>query len=173
MAKFNVIYASETGNTKTIAEKIFESIGYDDKKIVDIKKYDGDITGDVFFVGYWVNHSTCSIEIMDLLLSLHGKHIAVFGTCGLNDSEHYYKKLEKNISAFIPGDNNFLGSFYCLGKMPREIRRKYEEAKGEYEDDVLRRMLETYDVATTHPDKQDLLMAHVFVEDTLKKMGIV
>ena len=32
MAKFNVIYASETGNTKTIAEKIFESIGYDDKK---------------------------------------------------------------------------------------------------------------------------------------------
>ena len=57
--------------------------------------------------------------------------------------------------------------------MPREIRRKYEEAKGEYEDDVLRRMLETYDVATTHPDKQDLLKAHVFVEDTLKKMGIV
>ena len=38
---------------------------------------------------------------------------------------------------------------------------------------MLRRMLETYDVATTHPDKQDLLKAHVFVEDTLKKMGIV
>lgn len=172
MAKFNVIYASESGNTKQIAQEIFDAICFDDKELVNIRSFDGRIDGDVFFVGYWVNHSTCAIEIMDLLSSLHGKHIALFATCGLGDSEHYYKKLEKNVAAFIPEDNNYLGAFYCLGKMPREIRRRYEEARGAYEDDVLDQLLESFDEALMHPDKQDLLKAHLFVDEVFEKMGI-
>ena len=172
MAKFNVIYASESGNTKQIAQEIFDAIRFDDKELIDIRSYKGQTDGDVFFVGYWVNHSTCSIEILDLLSSLHGKHIAVFATCGLGDTEDYYKKLEKNVAAFIPEDNNYLGAFYCLGRMPREIRRRYEEARGEYADDVLDKLLGSFDEALMHPDKQDLLKAHLFADEVFRKMGI-
>ncbi|MBQ4417470.1 MAG: flavodoxin, partial [Butyrivibrio sp.] len=83
MSKFVVIYASETGNTRTVAQEIFSAIRSEDKEIVDIRSFNGRLDADVYFIGYWVNHLTCSIEIMDLLSSLHGKHVALFATCGL------------------------------------------------------------------------------------------
>ena len=173
MSKALIIYASETGNTRKIANEIYDAVRLDEKELVDIRSFDGRIDADVFFVGYWVNHSTCSLEIMDLLSSLHGKHVAIFGTCGLDDSAHYYSRLEKNVTAFLPEDNNYLGAFYCRGKMPREIREKYVSARGSFEDDILDRMLSSFDQALTHPDKQDLLRAHLFVDDVLHQLGMV
>lgn len=172
MGSFTVIYASDTGNTRQVAEEIFEAIRSDNKELVDVRSFDGRTDSDVWFVGYRVNHSTCSIEIMDLLTSLHGKHVAIFGTCGLDDSAHYYRRLEKNVTAFLPADNNYLGAFYCRGRMPEEIRERYEEVRGDYEPDVIDRMVATYDEALPHPDKQDLLHAHLFVDEVFKKLGI-
>lgn len=180
MSKFVVIYASETGNTRTIAEEMYAAIRSEDKEIVDIRSFDGRLDADVYFVGYWVNHLTCSIEIMDLLSSLHGKHVALFATCGLDNSEDYYKHLENNVTAFLPADNNYLGAFYCRGKMPSEIRRRYEEARGTFRgtekdavyDDVLTRMIDSFDEAFVHPDKQDLLKANLFVDDVFRALGI-
>ncbi|MBR0164264.1 MAG: flavodoxin [Lachnospiraceae bacterium] len=172
MGRFVVIYASETGNTKTVAEEIFDAIRSDAKEIVDVRRFDGRLDADVWFVGYWVNHSTCSIEIMDLLTSLHGKHVALFATCGLDDSAHYYSRLEKNVLAFLPADNNYLGAYFCRGKMPEEIRTRYEEARGVCEKEVIDRMVASYDEALTHPDRQDLLHANLFVDEVFKKLGI-
>ncbi|MBQ6735747.1 MAG: flavodoxin domain-containing protein [Lachnospiraceae bacterium] len=172
MGRFAVIYASETGNTEMVAREIYEAIRSDSKELLDVRNFDGRLESDVYFIGYWVNHSTCSLEIMDLLGSLHGKHVALFGTCGIDDSEHYYQRLERNVIAFLPEDNNYLGAFYCRGKMPPQIRERYEEARGTYEDDILNRMLQTYDEALSHPDRQDLLQAHLFVDEVFKSLGI-
>ena len=70
------------------------------------------------------------MEIIDLISSLHGKNVAFFGTCGLGDSYEYHKMLEQNARAWLAEDNNFLGSFFCLGKMPVEIRNRYESLRG-------------------------------------------
>ena len=180
MSKFVVIYASETGNTRQIAEEIFSAIRAENKSLIDIRSFDGTLDADVWFVGFWVNHSTCSLEIIDLLSSLHGKHVVLFGTCGLSGSDHYYKRVEKNVQAFLPEDNNYLGSFFCRGKMPSEIRRRYEEARGTYRDtekdavcdDVLERMIASFDDALSHPDKQDLLKANLFVNEVFNTLGI-
>lgn len=180
MAKFVVVYASETGNTRLIAEEIYSAIRSDSKSLIDVRSFDGTLDGDVWFVGFWANHSTCSLEIIDLLSSLHGKHVALFATCGLSGSDNYYKRIEKNVQAFLPGDNNYLGSFFCRGKMPSEIRRRYEEARGTFRetekdaayDDVLDRMIASFDDALTHPDKQDLLKANIFVDGIFKTLGI-
>ena len=180
MSKFVVIYASETGNTRTVAEEVFSAIRSDDKALIDIRSFDGRLDADVYFIGYWVNHLTCSIEIMDLLSSLHGKHVALFATCGLGDSSDYYRQLENNVTVFLPADNNYLGAFYCRGKMPSEIRRRYEEARGTFRgtekdavyDDVLTRMIDSFDEAFVHPDKQDLLKANLFVDDVFRALGI-
>ena len=64
--------------------------------------------------------------------------------------------------------------------MPSEIRRRYEEARGTYRgtekdavyDDVLTRMIDSFDEALTHPDRQDLLKANLFVDDAFRTLGI-
>ena len=180
MSKFVVIYASETGNTRQIAEEIFSAIRVENKSIIDIRSFDGTLDADVWFVGFWVNHSTCSLEIIDLLSSLHGKHVALFATCGLSGSGDYYRRIETNVHAFLPEDNNYLGAFFCRGKMPSEIRKRYEEARGTFRDtekdaacdDVLARMIDSFDEALSHPDKQDLLKANLFVDEVFKTLGI-
>ena len=180
MSKFAVIYASETGNTRRLAEEIHGAIRSEEKTLIDVRSFDGTLDADVLFVGFWVNHLTCSLEIIDLLSSLHGKHVALFATCGLGDTHDYYKRIEHNVHAFLPEDNNYLGAYFCRGKMPSEIRRRYEEARGTFRgtekdavyDDVLARMIASFDDALTHPDKQDLAKAGVFVNNIFKMLGI-
>ena len=79
MGSFVVIYASETGNTRAVAEEIFDAIRVDNKEIIDIRRFDGRLDADVYFVGYWVNHSTCSIEIV----TVPGLKNMVFGGEGV------------------------------------------------------------------------------------------
>lgn len=172
MGSYIVVYASDTGNTRQIAQEIFEAIKEEPRQLVNIRDWNGAYDADVWFVGYRVNHSTCPIEIMDLLSSLHHKHVALFGTCGLDDSQHYYERLEKNASAFIGDDNDYYGAYYCRGKMPAEIRERYEELRGTYEDDVLDRMVASFDEALKHPDREDLLGAHLFVDKVFRTIGI-
>ena len=71
-----VVYASETGNTERVAKEIYSAIHSEEKELLQIRNWNGQSDGDIYFIGFWVNHSSCSIEIMDLLLSLHGKTVA-------------------------------------------------------------------------------------------------
>ncbi len=171
MSKFLIIYASTTGNTKMIAEEIYNSIKVPDyeKELVDIRNWNGTHEGETYFIGFWVNRGTCSLEIIDLLSSLHGKNIALFGTCGTGDKCGYFSAIEKSVTAWVADDNNYLGSYFCQGKMPARIRVKYEclsEKVGKEKADL---MIANYDEALKHPDKQDLLKANIFADEVIKK----
>ena len=129
--KYLVVYASETGNTERVAKEIYSAIHSEEKELLQIRNWNGQSDGDIYFIGFWVNHSSCSIEIMDLLLSLHGKTVALFGTCGMGDSPAYHKLLENQILAFLPSDNRYMGAYFCRGKMSPEIRQSYDRFRGE------------------------------------------
>ncbi len=171
MLKNLVVYASETGNTKLLAEEIYNSISgpRGEKKLVDVHSWNGTLDAENYYIGFWANRGSCSLEIIDLISSLHEKNVAFFGTCGLGNTKDYYKKLEQNIKVWLSDDNYFLGSFFCQGKMPPEIRDKYESYRGQCDDSKLDLMLSFYDAALDHPNNQDLLMAHLFAEDAGRK----
>lgn len=173
MVKNLVVYASETGNTKLLAEEIYNALPNSggEKKIVDVYHWNGCYDAENFFVGFWANRGSCALEIIDLLSSLHNRNIVLFGTCGMGNSKQYYDKLEQNARVWIPDDNNFIGSYFCQGRMPEEIRRKYESYRGQCDDVKLDVMLQVFDEALPHPDKQDLLKANVFTAECLKKIS--
>lgn len=171
MLKNLVVYASETGNTKQLAEEIYISLpgSKKDKEIIDVRSWNGRLDAQNYFVGFWVNRGTCSLEIIDILSSLHEKNIALFATCGMGSSKSYYDTLEQNIKVWIPNDNNFLGSYFCLGKMPSFVRDKYESYRGKCDDTKIDLMLSYYEESLSHPDNQDLLKAHLFVDKCFNK----
>ena len=172
MEKYLIVYASETGNTKMLAQEIYNAIPFSGckKKLVNIRNWNGCLDADNVFVGFWANRGSCSLEIIDLISSLHNKNVMLFGTCGLGNTDSYYKNLEQNALVWLPCDNNFLGSFFCQGKMPVQIRNKYESCRGKCEDSMIDLMLSQYDEAATHPDKQDLLKARLFADEMQKKI---
>lgn len=171
--KFKVIFASQTGNTELIAKTIYEAIPSSDKDILRVQEPDTRESADTYFIGFWTDRGTCSMDIMDYLGELHNKNIALFGTCGMGSDKEYYHRIENQVSAMIPDDNLYLGTFLCQGKMPIQARNKYEEMlKSNMNPDFARYMIHNFDQGLLHPDSEDFIKARKFVETILRKLPI-
>jgi len=170
MLKYLVVYASESGNTKKIADEIFYALPSDSKEEINVRSWNGRHDAETYFIGFWANRGTCSLEIIDLISSLHKKNVAFFGTCGLGNDAEYYKLLEKSAVLWLADDNFFIGSYFCQGSMPALIREKYETYRDRLPDSDFNRMMTIIDEGLKHPDKQDLLKANVFTDTAIHKI---
>lgn len=170
--KYRVLYVSETGNTEKLAKAVYEAIPGSSK---DIQRLTGNIDLDdteTFFIGFWTNRGTCSYEVLNFLSELHGKNIALFGTCGMGKSKAYYDKIAAQVSAFIPDDNIYMGTFMCQGKMSMHVREKYESYLEHKDSDEIRAMLNNFDKAIFHPNREDFENASKFVKAVITKNDI-
>ena len=170
MLKYLVVYASETGNTQMIANEIYDAIKSRSKEMINIRQWNGTHEAENYFIGFWANRGSCSLEIIDLLSSLHHKNIILFGTCGMSDSDQYYRQIEHTAAAWMSPDNNFLGAYFCQGKMPIQVRQKYEQCRGRCDDEQIDQMIHNFDKAQQHPDRQDLLKANVFTDRIVRQI---
>lgn len=48
--------------------------------------------GDIYFIGFWTDRGSASVEVLDYLGSLQGKKIALFGTCGMEKALNIIEK---------------------------------------------------------------------------------
>lgn len=168
--KTQVLYKSRTGNTEKIAKAIFEAVP---GKYKDIARLDGQTDyemGDIYFIGFWTDRGSASVDILDYLGSLQGKKIALFGTCGMGGNPEYFKKIEENIRVFIENDNEYLGAFLCQGKMPISVRDKYVKMKNAENEKQMDAMIRNFDMAMLHPDENDVKRAKAFVKEIYDKI---
>ena len=112
--EYLVIYSSQTGNTQKLALEIFEALPGKSKDIQKIEEQSGE--ADTYFVGFWIHRGICGRDILDFLEGLHGKNVALFGTCGMGEGRKYCRQVSKRMEALIPEDNRYLGAFLCTGK---------------------------------------------------------
>lgn len=164
---YMVVYTSKTGNTEKVAAEIFGVLPGGSKDIQRVEEVRGE--ADTYFVGFWNDKGTCSSNIMDFLSTLHGKKVALFGTCGFGGSEEYLKEVSRRVEALIPDDTKFLGSFLCGGKMPRQVLDHYKMMLEKKDTPQIRRMIQEYMQGMLHPDAQDLKNARSFAADVLEK----
>ena len=159
-----IIYSSKTGNTKMIAEWIQEKLQNED--IV----YFGNATeelpnADIYIIGSWTDKGNPTNDIIKALKEIKNKKIAYFGTAGFGGSEEYYNKLFERVKVNIDSSNEILGYFYCQGKMPMQVRERYEQMVIQNPEDVhLKAAIENFDEASTHPDEEDKSNVKTWVE---------
>lgn len=139
-----VIYDSLTGNTKMLAESIYNYFKEKEEKI-EI-----------------VNAKSVSIEelkekIKEVYNMVNNKKIFVFATCGFGGDTSYYDKLLDRVKAHINESNEIIGNFYCQGKMPLSVKERYINLiKANPEDKNLGVSLENFEKALSHPNEDDL-----------------
>ncbi len=164
---YMVVYSSKTGNTKKIATEIFSALPGMSKDMQSLEEYKGK-DADTFFIGFWVDRGTCDMSVIEMMSRLHGKKVALFGTCGMGKGERYYKGIEQKVKVWIPDDCEYLGIFLCQGKMPMQIREKYEISREDPIQEAWRRqILKDFDEALFHPNEEDLEHARKFVGQIL------
>lgn len=104
--KISILYDSQTGNTKMLADTINDSL----RGLVDILFYGnaadagsyeiGD--SDIIFLGFWTDKGQCSDKLKVVLPKLCGKKIVLFGTAGFEGSEEYFQKILSGVESALP-----------------------------------------------------------------------
>lgn len=155
MSKILVTYASWTGNTKKVAEAIFEELVGDKTlksvdETLDVSPYD------IVFVGFPVHSHGVPYKIEELLKNIPaGKKIALFSTHGsLTGSRLSREALEH--ATILASKTKVLGTFSCRGKVSlkaMEVLGKSPEHKA---------WVDMAASAQTHPDENDLEAARSF-----------
>lgn len=164
---YKVIYSSQTGNTQKVALAIFNALPSRSKDIQTVEEMTSE-SAETYFVGFWNNRGTCGSDIMDVLATLHGARIALFGTSGMSDDQEYLKQISDRVAAFIPEDSMYLGAFMCGGRMPASVLEKYKMIREKQDSPQIRAMIQGYEHAMLHPNQQDLEHARAFVKHILE-----
>jgi len=169
--KCEIVFESKTGNTRALAKALYERLAWKEKEIQELCENTDAEQADIYFVGFWTDRGSCSMEVIDFLSSLQGKYVALFGTCGMGNQDAYYKDIENRVKVWIPEDNQYLGCFLCQGKMPIQVRKKYEELlAGGSQQECAKRLLRNFDEAMLHPDSGDFAGIERFANDALSKI---
>lgn len=163
--EYLVVYASKTGNTEKIASEIFNVLPGKSKDVQKIEELNGE--ADTYFVGFWNNRGICSEEIINLLSDLHGKRVALFGTCGMGGSKEYFNRVANQVEAFVSDDCEYLGAFMCAGKMPPHIIEKYRQMQVIKDTPQVRMVIQEYNKGLLHPNEEDFRNVREFTRQVI------
>lgn len=152
---YSIVYSSRTGNTKALAEAIKEAL-LEDSCLYFGKSDDKYIDAPLVFIGFWTDKGSCDGVAIDFLKTLTNKTVFIFGTAGFDGGQEYYEKILKTAQQHLDCSNTILGTYMCQGKMPMAIRQRYEKMlKDTPADSNLKKQIENFDCAASHPDKND------------------
>ena len=154
--KYAIIYSSKTGNTKLLADNIYETLNKDECIYFgepDTKALDADR----IYVGFWTDKGSCNEETAAFLKSVSNKELFLFGTAGFGEDQDYFDTVLKKTSKNISKDNKVIGSFMCQGKMPYSVRERYEKMKqSKIKIPNIDTLIKNFDKALSHPDSNDI-----------------
>lgn len=115
-----VAYVSQTGNTKKVAEAVYESIP-DDKEMRELAEVDSLDGYDLTFIGFPINAFSPNPSAKEFLeKNSSGEQIAIFMTHGaLEDSEDVGLWLDKAREAAAGAE--IVSTFNCQGEVAQPI----------------------------------------------------
>ncbi|KXO16445.1 hypothetical protein HMPREF3189_00730 [Clostridiales bacterium KA00134] len=125
-----IIYSSRTGNTKRMAEKIYQVLKEKHQMIIrDMKDLKDTENCDFILLGAWIDRGTLETKALKLLKTIENKKIGLFATLGaMPDSEHG-KKVIKNLENLLI-DRDSLGQYICPGLVDPKMIEKLKGITG-------------------------------------------
>ena len=154
--KVLVTYSSKTGNTRQLAEGIFEELPVEDKNILPISEVSSTQDYDLILVGYWVDKAAPNKEAYTFMQELEGKKVGLFATLAYwPDSQHAWDSLV-NGEALVKDKNTVIGKYICQGKLDDKIIAMFEKLPADNPHSVTDEKRKRYEIAKSHPTKADI-----------------
>lgn len=157
--KIQVIYSSLSGQTKKVAQAIFDAVAADDKTLHDLKDGEPALDGDVLLLGYWVDKGGPNAEMKAFLPKIQGKAVGIFCTLGYYaDSSHAQKSLDAGI-ALVKEQNILLGSYVCNGALSESIIARFRKAGTSGPHSASPENELRWEILQSHPTQAELNLA--------------
>lgn len=163
--KYLVVYSSQGGNTKKLAEEVYRQLPDENKDIFPVKKAPDPQGYDVVCVGFWFKGGEPDPESRQYLKKCSSGKVFLFATHGAaNDSEHVIMGM--NRAKELVAGAEIIGSFNCQGEVPEKV---IETAANK---DPQPPWLKDAEAAKGHPDSKDLMaLSEAMVKAGLKTAG--
>lgn len=160
--KVLVTYMTQTGNTKKIADAIYESID-EDKDIKDIKEVNSLEGYELAFIGFPIHQFNAPDEVKNFLSNnTSGKDIALFITHGVpEDFEQISDWISKAKEAAKGA--NIVDVFQCQGEVSQEIMDMLQNS----DDPQMRQFAELVSTGKGQPDETKVEKAKGFANDVI------
>ncbi len=125
-----IIYSSKTGNTKKMAEKIYEVLKDEHQMMIkDIRDAPKVEQFDFILLGAWIDRGTLETKALKFLKTIKNKKLGLFATLGaMPDSEHG-RKVIKNLENLLI-DRDSLGQYICPGLVDPKMIEKLRGITG-------------------------------------------
>ncbi|MGB8951452.1 MAG: flavodoxin family protein [Candidatus Aminicenantales bacterium] len=160
MAKILVTYFSKTGNTKMVAEAIYEALA-GPKAILPLENVQEIDSYNLIFIGFPVHSHSVPYKVERFLKNIPApKKIALFSTHG-SLSGHRLSREALEHAVVLASRVKVLGTFSCRGKISIEAQSILNKSPEHHE------WTEMAASAGTHPTATDLEEAKVFARQVL------
>lgn len=165
--KYAIVYSSETGNTKMLAERLQDVLPKQDCLYCGMPNEIA-LTAERLYIGFWCDKGTCDAETKIYLKKVCGKEVYLFGTAGFGGEKAYFDKILKRVQENLNKDVRVVGTFMCQGKMPMSVRERYMGMlKVPEHASNVEMLIENFDIALSHPNKDDLMQFEANVKKSM------
>jgi flavodoxin len=160
--KILVAYYSKSGNTRKVAEAIFESLDKEGKEIRPMKEVENPQDYNLIFCGFPVHAHSVPVAAQNFLKKIPQEaKVALFSTHGSLPEGRMPKEALNNAVSLVRSE--VLGTFTCRGQVEPSI---IEELTSKAEHRAWAMEAQS---AQSHPDSADLDEARFFAGNMLKK----
>ena len=154
--KYAIVYTSRTGNTKMLADCIRETLPKENC-IYFGGPSQAALEADLIYVGFWTRMGKCDPNTQKFLKLLKKQKVFLFGTSGFGKNEAYRNKVIRRSVKKVPTRAKVIGTFVCQGKLTEHVKEKYEHRlHNPFRKKKALRSIENFEIASTHPDANDL-----------------
>ena len=172
--KLLVVYSSQTGNTKKVAEAIARAVpGSVIHPVEEAPSAAAARAFDLVAAGYWVDKGMPDAKCRAWLETLEGCRIALFGTLGAWPDSDHAKECQAKAAALVTNPergNTVCGSWLCQGRIdPQVIEAMQKMAPNVHPMTPERKA--RIEEAVKHPDEKDLAAAGEFIRKTARDAG--
>ena len=157
--KILVTYSSKTGNTKKLAEGIYEGLGEKEKTILPMAEVESMDAYDIVLVGYWVDKGGPNEEAAKFLETIEGKKVGLFATLAFwPDSEHGYNSILAG-EKLVKEKNHVIGKYICQGKIDDKMIEIFEKMPEGNPHRPTPEKRKRYKISANHPSAADIAVA--------------
>lgn len=158
--KILLTYSSKTGNTKKVAEGIYETLPKENTDFMSINEVKSIENYDAILVGYWVDKGQPNEEAKRFMKNIKNKKAGVFATLGAYpDSEHGIASLKCGVDMLKENGNEVITEFICQGKIDERLVEYFKTLPKDSPHAITEEKLKKYEIAAKHPDKEDIKKA--------------
>ncbi len=143
-----VVYSSQSGHTKKLAEAVYESLP-EEKEITPVEEAPDPKGYDFVAVGFWFKAGNPDPKSTEYLKKVRGTKLFLFATHGAAVGSDHVKKALETAKSLAQGAN-IVGSFDCQGEVNANLLEKVKARPNPPE------WIGDADSAVGHPDGNDI-----------------